>query len=134
MPFNWAELLLLAEDLHSGKMQRSPSVSRECFLRTVCSRAYYAVYCITRDFEALSHKFSCSKSNSVHEALYQHLRTRPGIDPIVIRNFNELRQSRVDCDYNNPFKRINRLNLEAEASKAIHSAKTIINGHCGNIT
>lgn len=134
MAFGWIELYHLAKDLHEGKLPHNPKISHECYLRTVCSRAYYATFCLTRDFEKGHGAFNLFYKNftsnpknpkSVHIALTRYLRQK---SPDLARNLEDLRKIRNKCDYETPH---NIRNFEEETKKALDTAKKIISKHCG---
>lgn len=129
MAFDWAELIYLAEDIQKGKAFRG-TISRECCLRTVCSRAYYSAFCITRDYEIANGSFVSNPKGNDHKNLYFYLKKKLGKTAPVVQVFLDLRLNRNDCDYHNPLKKLRTQILESEAKKAIHSAKQIITNHC----
>jgi uncharacterized protein (UPF0332 family) len=114
--FTWSEFLRLASDTKGSR--------DEAALRTAISRAYYAAYHIVRHTVENRHgkRF---RGPSVHEQLWEFLRSEPGLESdarIAGNRGLALRQLRTDADYEVNPKRV----WERELDGACESAKQII--------
>lgn len=118
MNFEWYQLLEFAE---AANKKAADFPNQEAVYRTVTSRAYYAVYCETRNFVDKKHgeKFTVSPHQELQNFLitYNHqLRNKLG------RNLKKLHQYRLQADYED---KLNELPVNL-ASKALTLAKQII--------
>lgn len=97
MSFDWADLLTLAEALKSDPNSPGP---REASLRSAISRAYYAAFCVARDFGRDRGEFTPTGTGADHRLVRGHFllssdRTRRKIGA----DLDRLRDSRNKADY-----------------------------------
>lgn len=89
-PFTWQDFLDLADQLQSGS---DPS---DAALRTSVSRAYYALFCIARDF-AIQKGLLITETADDHYKVKEFfsIGKRSGVGQIL----DDLRRWRNQCDY-----------------------------------
>ncbi len=87
--FNWREYFALAQDLSKKNDEAS--------LRSSVSRAYYAVFCIARNY-ALTKGHKISRSARAHQEVEKLYSGQLSI-PTVSTNLDRLRFARNKCDY-----------------------------------
>ena len=116
MAFDWAELLAVAEYLHTTP---APTCTREALLRSVVGRAYYAAYGVARQYAAQHLSFRVHGQPDDHERLpgrfISHGLPRVGV------NLQDLRFWRNECDYADAVA-----NLERTAVEALERARLIV--------
>ena len=95
MSFDWSNYLLLAQYL-KATADNTPS-SEACY-RSVVSRAYYAVYCLARNFARnVDDKEFCANE---HRALQEHFQKSPHPTRRKLGNqLKKLHQHRIHADY-----------------------------------
>ena len=97
MSFDWTDLLTLAEALKSAPNSPGP---REASLRSAISRAYYAAFCVARNFGRDRGEFTPTGTGADHGLVRDHFllssdRTRRKIGA----DLDRLRDSRNKADY-----------------------------------
>ena len=97
MSFDWTDLLTLAEALKSDPNSPGP---REASLRSAISRAYYAAFCVARNFGRDRGEFTPTGTGADHGLVRGHFllssdRTRRKIGA----DLDRLRDSRNKADY-----------------------------------
>jgi len=97
MSFDWTDLLTLAEALKSDPNSPGP---REASLRSAISRAYYAAFCVARNFGRDRGEFTPTGTGTDHGLVRNHFllssdRTRRKIGA----DLDRLRDSRNKADY-----------------------------------
>jgi hypothetical protein len=104
MPFDWAEYLRLAQSLNGDDAAVCEIEGRQ---RSSVSRAYYAAFCLARNFARDHYHFTPTYSPQDHETIrreYANAATALGgedrrrISNVAIQ-LNNLRQWRNYCDY-----------------------------------
>jgi hypothetical protein len=93
MAFNWKEFLDLAIALQTGRSD----YPHDAALRSAVSRAYYAAYCIARDYARDKEGLSLANMPSDHSLVRRHY-LRHGRDDLA-SELDDLRQWRNVCDY-----------------------------------
>jgi uncharacterized protein (UPF0332 family) len=95
MSFNWLDYLSLAHYMMSSA-EEFPD--EEACYRSIVSRAYYAVYCQTRNYVRDTDKKEFYSND--HQALQDHLKTHPHKDRKKIgHQLTRLHQHRKKADY-----------------------------------
>jgi len=110
MSFDWKEYVEVAEKLAKEE--------NEGYLRSAISRAYYGVFCISRNKKNLKDY----KEADVHWKVINIYKNSPkSRDKLVGKFLNDLRRCRNGADYDED-KEIDK----GEAERAIHRAKEIL--------
>jgi uncharacterized protein (UPF0332 family) len=118
MSFDWTALLTLAEYMNKNA---SEFPDEEACYRTVISRAYYATYCLSRNFCKAVDGFTSYGDD--HKKLQNHLLTHPDKKRRRLGNrLNMLHEDRKTADYDNDLGELPR----NKASKALKQARTIV--------
>jgi uncharacterized protein (UPF0332 family) len=97
MIFSWKDYYTLAGQL---KQQAVDSPQQEAFLRSAISRAYYASFCLARNYlcDSLGRKSAGIQDD--HEFVKSQFRSLPGLDyQTVAENLRRLRGYRNQADY-----------------------------------
>lgn len=110
MPFDWIEYLKLAHRLNS--------FGGEADNRSAISRAYYAAFCLSRNY-ALGKNIPIPSGPAAHKAVITYFN---GVSANISTNLSRLRKDRNYADY----KDIINFNLHLTAIKAIITAQKII--------
>jgi len=116
MPFDWTEYLVLANFLSTQQGTASPA---EASKRSAVSRAYFAVFCSTRNYARDKLHYVPSKKADDHERLRAYLQAQ-GTAKLadVAVALQNLREWRNYCDYDDAFTGLNsmvKLALDAAA-------------------
>ncbi len=122
MAFKWEEFLELARDLlgkHSGS-----KYSKEALERTAVSRAYYAVFCRTRNYAEKKLGFKATHFPEDHGALIDHLKNLGGKWGVMANKIGDLRGWRNNCDYDDSIANLS--DMVKNAIKLAESALKII--------
>ena len=118
MSFDWSEYLTLAERLVS-KAEEAPNP--EAYYRTAVSRAYYSVFCLTRNYV----RDTEGRVFSEHSALHKHLISKPHKAKSKLGNqLKRLFQHRNNADYDDGLREA----AVNKASRALVQAKKIKEG------
>lgn len=118
MRFDWRKYLELAHFLQD---QKGTTYLPEAAFRSSVSRAYYAAYCYTRNYEKSHQGFCPSGSDKDHKGLCDHLKNRGELK--IATNLRQLRIWRNQCDYQDVVK-----NFEFIVRSSIKKAEEIIQG------
>ncbi|MHC1689059.1 MAG: HEPN domain-containing protein [Methanothrix sp.] len=122
MAFNWIEYLDLAQYLR-GKIE--VSYSEESAKRAAISRAYYAAFCLARNYaqdQCGREKGRGAKEHADLIGFYKVLGTVKQDFGDIAENLDELRQWRNFCDYDDDIMQ----NLNDLATDALDDAQEII--------
>jgi uncharacterized protein (UPF0332 family) len=118
MSFDWFEYLTLAERLAS-EAEEAPS-SEACY-RTAVSRAYYSVYCLTRNYVRDTEGVDFYD----HSALHKHLIDKPHkLKSRLGKQLKNLLEHRIKADYYDDLGEA----AVNKASRALKQAKKIKEG------
>ena len=128
MRFDWSEYLNLAQEL--AATNSDSSANREAKLRSAISRAYYATFCLARNYlrdiekdPRLSRK---NRDINEHQYVAEEFIYHPTKMKNMVRigeNLSRLRELRNKADYEDTF-----YNLQREARTALMLAQNIISG------
>lgn len=113
MPFSWLEYLDQArflETLHREGLN-NPGFSEEAAFRSVVSRAYYAVFCHSRNYARDNQNFIPTEKSDDHWKLRRHFRGKDLTS--IASNLAELHQWRKNCDYDDVVINLDQLLLNA---------------------
>ena len=117
MSFDWSKYLNRAEYMMASS---NTFPDEEACYRSVISRAYYAVYCSTRNLIEQTDSFSAS--GNVHQELQSYLINHPHKPRKKIGNqLKQLHKHRIKADYHDDLDEM-AIN---KASRAIAQAKKI---------
>lgn len=104
MTFDWKEFLKVAKFLRNYK---EGDITEEAVLRCAVSRAYYAVFCYTRNFARDNLGFIPTHEAKDHTLLRRFLRSK---NKTAVASFlDDLRKWRNNCDYDDNVDNINIL-------------------------
>ena len=123
MSFNWLEYLDQArflETLHREGLN-NPGFSEEAALRSAVSRAYYAVFCHSRNYARDNQNFIPTEKSEDHRKLRRHFQKKGLIN--IASNLNDLRKWRNYCDYDDEGP-----NLRLLLAGALQNAQEVIDG------
>jgi len=113
MSFDWKEYVKLAEELSENQ--------NEAHLRSAISRAYYGVFCISRNKKAFKN-YKLKKGENIHWMVINAYKNSPNYnDELAGKYLDELRKNRNNADYDED-KNIDK----GLAERAIHKAKEIL--------
>ena len=128
MRFDWSEYLNLAQEL--AATNSDSSANSEAKLRSAISRAYYATFCLARNYlrdiekdPRLSRK---NRDINEHQYVAEEFIYHPTKMKNMVRigeNLSRLRELRNKADYEDTF-----YNLQREARTALMLAQNIISG------
>lgn len=118
MSFDWREYLALAMRLASGG---GVTDCKEAADRSAVSRAYYAAFCVARNYAVGNLGFRPKGNANVHRELREFLQGQGHVQ--MASDLNKLRQWRNDCDYENQVPGLPRL-----VGESIEMAQKIIQG------
>src|SRR6266487_4400390 len=105
MPFDWTEYFRLAQFLNGDDTANCEAEGRQ---RSSVSRAYYAAFCLARNYARDNYHFYPSYSPQDHEAVRHEYTNAAGslsgddkerISNVALQ-LNNIRQWRNYCDYN----------------------------------
>ena len=116
MPFDWKEYLELAKQLVG---RAGSGYSAEAAERSAVSRAYYAAFCLVRNYAEKNLAFRKTGSAQDHESLREHLKRQRRVR--LASRLNKLRKWRNDCDYDDEVT-----NLSHYVQNAIRIAEQVI--------
>ena len=120
MSFDWSSYLTLAEYMNT-KAGESPN--QEACYRSVVSRAYYAAFCLTRNYVRDSEGVAFGGND--HRALQDYLISRPHKPKKKLGNqLRILHQHRIKADYED---KLDELPVN-KASRSLIQARKIVNG------
>lgn len=121
MSFDWNQYLELAVDLTQNLPQNMSDQEREARWRAAISRAYYAAFCLARNFAIRRDGFTFRRENE-HAELWRHFENYDDRTRLVIYQTGyRLRGLRTRVDYHDEVK-IN----PTEVAKALSQAREII--------
>jgi hypothetical protein len=120
MSFDWSEYLILAEHM-MGKIGEFPD--QEAVYRSIISRAYYAVFCLIRNYvRDVDHK---EFHGNDHQALQKYLMVHAHQPRRRLGNqLQDLHQHRIKADYHDNLDE----SASGKASRAITMASNIKQG------
>ncbi|MHA1868926.1 MAG: HEPN domain-containing protein [Candidatus Heimdallarchaeaceae archaeon] len=122
MSFSWDDFLDLAIELTENETMKS---NEEARLRSSISRAYYSVFCKSRNYLIKQERKNPPRNSNVHSFVINSYKKDPDIIKREIgHNLHRLRNYRNKADYNN--KKIYDLNNIAQISLFL-AEKIIIN-------
>jgi len=104
MPFAWNLYLKLARVL-AGRSNASHL--QEAANRSAVSRAYYAIFCLCRNYAERHLSFQRSNLAAEHAQLRKHL--SKGNKEKVASDLNKLRQWRNQCDYDDNITKLREM-------------------------
>jgi len=113
MNFNWLEFLALAEELQN----RIDEASK----RTAVSRAYYAIFCYTRNYAEKYLGFRAMKGPEDHSQLRKFFSSKGPTGRSIADKLRDLHKWRKQCDYDDFID-----NLDFQVKSAILTAKKVI--------
>jgi len=104
MPFDWREFLVQAKNLvgYAGF-----PYSQEAAERSAVSRAYFAAFCLARNYAEAQLNFKRSGDAKDHKRLREHLKNSGKAQ--MASRMNRLRDWRNDCDYKDEVRNLKRL-------------------------
>lgn len=111
MSFSWKDYYILAGQL---KQQAADSSQQEAYLRSAISRAYYASFCLARNYlrDSLGRKSTGTLDD--HEFVKNQFRNLPGQDnQAIAENLRRLRAYRNQADYDDELPSIKNTALMA---------------------
>jgi uncharacterized protein (UPF0332 family) len=128
MSFDWLDYLKFARITKQlAEIEAMPFVPiREAAYRVVISRAYYAVFCLGRDFilKNRSQDILLSKDGKVHTEVINYFRNSANADEQIIgKMLGEMRDNRNLADYE---AEITEDTPEEIASAALEQARKIL--------
>jgi uncharacterized protein (UPF0332 family) len=130
MKFDWLSYLevaqILLEEVKNYPSQENNLSLNEAKIRSAISRAYYSVFCLTRNYLRDSQQYSQleNRTANVHQNIINHLINSQKPDLKNLGNdLRRLRKLRNDADYEDeiPFHSLN-----ANAKSALRLANNII--------
>ncbi len=99
MSFQWEKYLTLAKILAKGDILL---IDDETARRSAISRAYYAVFCLSRNFALDNREVTLTGERDDHQTLIEHFKTSPDQARKQIgTNLDRLRKNRNAADYDN---------------------------------
>lgn len=116
MVFNWHDYLRLAEILVRGER---PENLAEAIYRTAVSRAYYAAFCLTRNYAEDKLGYRRKGNHKEHGELREYLKKQGKVK--MASRLNRLRSWRNKCDYKDRVSELHQL-----AHKAIREAQQVL--------
>jgi uncharacterized protein (UPF0332 family) len=127
MSFSWRDYYILAGQL---KQQAADSPQQEAYLRSAISRAYYASFCLARNYlrDSLGRKSTGTLDD--HEFVKNQFRNLPGQDnQAIAENLRRLRAYRNQADYDDELPSIKNTALMAMnmAGKVIETLEKFAN-------
>ena len=97
MSFDWVDFLTLADALERDPNSPGPE---EAALRSAISRAYYAAFCVARNFACERGEFTPTRTAQDHRLLKDHFRLSPSrIRRKIGLDLDRLRDHRRSADY-----------------------------------
>jgi len=108
LAFDWKEYLVQAHFLAGS---RDYLFSEEAALRSAVSRAYYAVFCYSRNYARDQQGFVPRETGADHKLVREHFQRR-GQTSIAI-DLDQLLQWRNQCDYDDVVGNLDRLTTNA---------------------
>lgn len=124
MSFDWKEYLILAQFLQGNN---EVVYSEEAARRAAVSRAYYAAFCLARNYASIKLGFDPKGRGEDHGNLISWYRVFETSNPSlsgISDNLDELRIWRNTCDYDDKPRILTNLNLLAKS--ALDGAQEII--------
>ena len=116
MAFDWSEYLNLARLL---TFDPDFIAHREAKLRSAVSRAYYAAFCLTRNYALASSDFVPTGTSADHSLLREHVSAQGDLE--LSRSLDQLRRWRNCCDYDDDVP-----DLEDVVQGAIEQAEYVV--------
>ena len=121
MSFDWKDYIKLAE-----KLQEEPDKNsiEEAYYRSIISRSYYGVFCISRIKAGLESYRPRPRTGDpgVHEKVISYYKNSNRPEKKLVGKFlDDLRRERNDADYNG-----NKIVGKALAERAISKAKKVL--------
>src|ERR1044071_8652957 len=99
MPFDWKELITVAEFLQNQSNSNCP---QEAVLRSAISRAYYAAFCHARNYALnrpnMNDRLIIQRDDNIHEKVPDYFRDKRNFK--IANTLRKLRIWRNQCDYN----------------------------------
>lgn len=128
MRFNWSEYFNLAQELAAISSTNSVA-NQEAKLRSAVSRAYYAVFCLARNYlrdVEQDPRLSSNKTYDINdhqyvaeEFIFNQLKSQKITE--IGRDLTRLRKMRNKADYEDTI-----FNLQTEVKKALNLAQNIM--------
>ncbi|CBN56323.1 MULTISPECIES: HEPN domain-containing protein [Kamptonema] len=128
MRFNWSEYFNLAQELAAISSTNS-AANQEAKLRSAVSRAYYAVFCLARNYlrdVEQDPRLSSNKTYDINdhqyvaeEFIFNQLKSQKITE--IGRDLTRLRKMRNKADYEDTI-----FNLQTEVKKALNLAQNIM--------
>lgn len=113
MNFDWKEYVKIAEDLAKNQS--------ESYLRSAISRAYYGIFCLSRNKKRFKN-YKLEKGENIHwKVINEYKNSSSPNDKFVGKFLDDLRKERNDADYDED-KNINK----DLAERVIYKAKEIL--------
>jgi uncharacterized protein (UPF0332 family) len=117
MSFDWEDFLKVAEILHQGA---SGAKLEEAMFRVAISRAYYAVFCMARNWKEANGVYAPTKdSHKFIIELYEN--SEDEIEQAIGQKLRRLRHRRNQADYDDEVD-----NLDKLSRLAIKDAREIV--------
>jgi uncharacterized protein (UPF0332 family) len=110
MIFNWIRYIYLADELLTG--------TDEAYYRSAISRAYYGVFCITRDKKGYS---DYKKSDAHSKVIENYAKSNDEDERVIGSILDEMRKARNLADYNS-----GKVISKVDAERMVYSAKYIL--------
>lgn len=96
--FDWREYFRLSNVMISTDIAWGGGITREAVCRCAVSRAYYAAFCLARNYARDRKGFTPQANPDDHRNLRDYFRDEICL-PKVARSLDKLRQWRNNCDY-----------------------------------
>lgn len=116
--FDWHDYLELANELCD---QTKTSELSDALLRSAISRAYFAIFCLARDYLVDKEGYTVTKKDSHTDVINQFKGKNNNDKQKIYISLTRLREDRKKADYYNIVKGLNKL----ATSVMIGAAKTI---------
>jgi len=95
MSFDWKSYLQLAHELIQ---HQNPAIPQEAYLRSAISRAYYAVFCIAKNF-LIRNGVTIPRVDTHKFVRKRYMNSRDPIEQKIGKDLNYLWYRRKDADY-----------------------------------
>ncbi len=120
MTFDWYQYLVLAEHLYDN---RDTFPDREACLRAAISKAYYAAFCLARNYARDFDRLVLDESAQDHGSVKKHYIRAPDPKNRQVGNLlDRLRDSRNQADYSDTIDKLDELaKAVISQSKQVHT-------------
>ena len=122
MNFDWKEYLNLAQFLQG---QTGVKYNKESAYRSAVSRAYYAAFCLARNYARDNQNFSPTYKTEDHELVREHFKSMQMVK--LAQYLDHLRQWRNMCDYYDEITDKEASNISILPISAIRRAQQVVN-------